>query len=295
MVDSTDTDVNVLKKKEKKSKKLKVANKESLIVDTPNTESSGKKKKDKKSKKEKEELPRENDTNTVVKTSKKREHEAIENDDAVQVRKKKPFFRDKGDQRNNSDAINSKSKFSISLPLSNGSGAVDIPSLPKQSGKGPKIIIAQDKQADKKQTNKKEKLNKRKKKLKAEGKLTPDSKIVHESKGMNKALRYLKMWSEDRGSWKFEKCRQIWLLHNAYDDSKVSDLMFPSLLNYMESIKGGMRDSAVAIATNKIDKSAKWEEMLAEDKTEDDIQKELGIKISEVELKRANKIKDTLS
>merc|ERR1711976_856323 len=105
---------------------------------------------------------------------------------------------DKGDQRNNSDAINSKSKFSISLPLSDGSGAVDIPSLPKQSGKGPKIIIAQDKQADKKQTNKKEKLNKRKKKLKAEGKLTPDSKIVHESKGMNKALRYLKMWSEDR-------------------------------------------------------------------------------------------------
>merc|ERR1712098_888056 len=239
-------------------------------------------------------LPIENDTNTVVKTSKKREHEAIENDDAVQVRKKKPFFRDKGDQRNNSDAINSNQSFLYPYLCQ-----MEVEQLTflvsKQSGKGPKIIIAQDKQADKKQTNKKEKLNKRKKKLKAEGKLTPDSKIVHESKGMNKALRYLKMWSEDRGSWKFEKCRQIWLLHNAYDDSKVSDLMFPSLLNYMESIKGGMRNSAVAIATNKIDKSAKWEEMLAEDKTEDDIQKELGIKISEVELKRATKIKDTLS
>jgi len=295
MVDSTDTDVNVLKKKEKKSKNMKVANRESSIVDTPNTESSVKKKKDKKVKKEKEELLGESDSNIVVKTGKKREHEANENDDEVQVRKKKPFFRDRGEKRNNLDATDSKSKFSISLPLSDGRGAVDIHSLPKSSGKGPKIIIAQDKQADKKQTNKKEKLNKRKKKLKAEGKLTPESEMVHESKGMNKALRYLKMWSEDRSSWKFEKCRQIWLLHNAYDDTKVSDIMFPSLLNYMESIKGGMRNSAVAIATDKIDKSAKWEEMLAEDKSEDEIQKELGSKISEVELKRATKIKDTLS
>merc|ERR1719244_2033676 len=140
------------------------------------------------------------------------------------------------------------------------------------------------------------KLSKRKKKQMAKdpnGASTPDS--VHESKGMGKALRYLKMWSEDRDSWKFEKCRQIWLLHNAYDDTKVSDIMFPSLLDYMESIKGGMRNSAVAIATEKIDKSAKWEEMLAEDKSEDEIQKELGIKLSEVELQRATKIKDTLS
>ena len=74
---------------------------------------------------------------------------------------------------------------------------------------------------------------------------------VHETKGQNKALRYLKAWDESQNGtpsgWKFEKCRQIWLLQNAYDSKKISDENFDTLLKYMCSIKGRMRDVAKGI------------------------------------------------
>ena len=86
---------------------------------------------------------------------------------------------------------------------------------------------------------------KRDKKLK-----NPDH--VHESKGQSKALRYLKLWyankkcKEDESvePWKFEKCRQIWLLQNAYT-SKVPPEDFKILVKYMATINGRMRDSAI--------------------------------------------------
>ena len=52
-------------------------------------------------------------------------------------------------------------------------------------------------------------------------------------------------WSEERGNWKFEKCRQIWLLQNAYEPSKINDQKFDILLEYMGTIKGKMRDMAL--------------------------------------------------
>ena len=55
----------------------------------------------------------------------------------------------------------------------------------------------------------------------------------------------METWSEDRGSWKFEKCRQIWLLQNAYDKSKINDERFDVLLSYMGSIQGKMRQMAL--------------------------------------------------
>lgn len=41
----------------------------------------------------------------------------------------------------------------------------------------------------------------------------PIEESVHETKGQAKAVEYLQLWESDRSSWKFEKCRQIWLLH----------------------------------------------------------------------------------
>ena len=67
------------------------------------------------------------------------------------------------------------------------------------------------------------------------------------SAGENKALRYLQTWEESQTDetvlWKFEKCRQIWLLQNAFDTQKISDDKFDILLKYMCSIKGHMRDT----------------------------------------------------
>ena len=87
---------------------------------------------------------------------------------------------------------------------------------------------------------------KRDKKLK-----NPDH--VHESKGQSKALRYLKLWyankkckgDESVEPWKFEKCRQIWLLQNCYSVSKVPAEDFKILVKYMATINGRMRDSAI--------------------------------------------------
>ena len=57
---------------------------------------------------------------------------------------------------------------------------------------------------------------------------------VHESKGQSKALRYLKLWyankKDSEQQWKFEKCRQIWLLQNCYDGTKVPKADFKILL-----------------------------------------------------------------
>ena len=86
-----------------------------------------------------------------------------------------------------------------------------------------------------------------KKKKKNKKKKNPDH--VHQSCGQNKALRYLALWDESQSSdsvtWKFEKCRQIWLLQNAYDESKIPDKDFDVLLKYMCTIKGRMRDAAI--------------------------------------------------
>ena len=54
---------------------------------------------------------------------------------------------------------------------------------------------------------------------------------VHETVAQNKALRYLQLWhSQKKGvsdePWKFEKCRQIWLLQNCYDETRVPDREF---------------------------------------------------------------------
>ena len=77
-----------------------------------------------------------------------------------------------------------------------------------------------------------------------------DPNHVHESKGQSKALRYLKLWYADKKGkseepWKFEKCRQIWLLQNCYDKTKVSKDDFKLLLKYMATIKGRMRKIAL--------------------------------------------------
>eukprot|EP00092_Neocalanus_flemingeri_P002629 GFUD01002816.1.p1 GENE.GFUD01002816.1~~GFUD01002816.1.p1 ORF type:complete len:277 (-),score=122.41 GFUD01002816.1:16-846(-) len=239
----------------------------------------------------------EDSEDSVAKKKKKKEKEKdLEVETEIKVKKKKPYFRDKGDKGEKKDEKvadeNTKSKFSISLSVGDTNTIPDLPLL-KSSGKGPKIIIAQEKKKIDEVKKTEVKLSKRKRKhLKTEGAVVDDS--VHESKGMSKALRYLKTWAEDRQAWKFEKCRQIWLLHNAYDDTKVSESTFPSLMSYMESIKGGMRQGAIDLARQRVEKGTKWEEQ-SEEKSEEELQKELGDKMSDVELNRAKKILEALS
>jgi len=258
-------------KKKKKSKKVK---------DDTKTEESSKRK-------------LEGDSEEVVlqKKKKKDKTKKLDVESEIPVKKKRPYFRDKGEKK--CDEVvgekDKKSKFTISLPVSNSTTS-DLPAF-TSSGKGPKIVIAKEKKVD--HAKSEEKLSKRRKKhLKKEGSLATES--LHESKGMSKALRYLKTWADDKESWKFEKCRQIWLLHNAYDDTKINNDTFPTLLNYMESVKGGMRQGALDLARQMVKKGVKWEE-LSEEQSEEELKKQLGEKPSEVELKRAAQIVEALS
>jgi len=270
MVDKISEEVAL--KKEKKSSKRKSSDTTEVV----------------KKKKKKDKVKDVDGDEKVIDTNKdKVKEDTVEEE--VPVKKKKPYFRDKGEKGVDEEAIKSKSKFSISLPVGDSGPAADLPVL-KSSGKGPKIIIAQDsKKVETKKSEGPTKLSKRKRKHLNAGGTLPEEDSVHESKGMGKALKYLKTWDEDRESWKFEKCRQIWLLHNAYEESKVSEGIFPSLLRYMESIKGGMRQGAMDIARQKVEKGTKWEE-LSENKTDEEVRAELGEKLSECELKRAQQI-----
>ena len=127
-----------------------------------------------------------------------------------------------------------------------------------------------------------------------------DPNHVHESKGQSKALRYLKAWyahqNGESEEWKFEKCRQIWLLQNCYDDKKVGKDEFKILLKYMKSIQGRMREGALNDAKKKKELKENWTKLIEEGKSEDKIREELGQeKLDEIVAKRASKIVKKLS
>jgi len=94
---------------------------------------------------------------------------------------------------------------------------------------------------------------------------------VHESAGQGKALKYLEKWDTENDKWKFEKCRQIWLLQNCYDLAKIPDAKFDTLLKYMASIKGKMRESALEAAQAMVSQDDSWREEIEAGKTEADL------------------------
>ena len=145
-----------------------------------------------------------------------------------QEKKKKLKKRDKleksGDAENNTkkskkrkseDGENSSpvKKFHISLKMQKNDGPLSQEPASGQK-KGPKIVIAKSKKSKDEEVKPHKKLNKRRKKKLEQG--LPLEETVHETKGQAKAISYLKTWHTDRENWKFEKCRQIWLLHVSF-------------------------------------------------------------------------------
>ncbi|XP_006859947.1 PREDICTED: uncharacterized protein C7orf50 homolog [Chrysochloris asiatica] len=59
------------------------------------------------------------------------------------------------------------------------------------------------------------------------------------------ALDYLCGWAQKHQDWKFQKTRQTWLLVHMYDNDKVPDELFPTLLAYLEGLKGRARELTV--------------------------------------------------
>nr|XP_048292893.1 uncharacterized protein C7orf50 homolog [Myodes glareolus] len=59
------------------------------------------------------------------------------------------------------------------------------------------------------------------------------------------ALEYLQGWARKQESWRFQKTRQTWLLLNMYDEDKIPDEHFSTLLDYLEGLKGSARELTV--------------------------------------------------
>jgi len=188
-----------------------------------------------------------------------------------------------------------KAKFTISLNTDDCVPPIDLepPTKAKKPfwrpNKGPKVIIANgEKDETLAKQKKREKDKKRKKKKTAEG----EEPQIHETPGHSKALRYLTTWAEDRQNWKFEKCRQIWLLQNCYDPLKVPDKNFPSLVEYINSIRGKMREMALVRAKEVMEKEEAYQAKIEAGKTEEELKDQ---KIPPTEVNRATKIVETLS
>jgi len=238
------------------SKKIKKRKSEAVEETVDLAEKPAKKKKQKKDKMEVE-PPVEVETKKEKKEKKKKKNRdeeppVIEQQESSDVKEKKEKKKKKDrdeeppviEQQESSDENVKKKKKKKNTTSQDDVGGVPVAPLPPlNQGKGPKIIIAQESK-DTKPVGTKTKRKKGKKKD-AEG---AEDESVHETKGMNKALAYLKLWKTDKPNWKFEKCRQIWLIHNAYDHKRISEENFPDLLEYMQSIKGGMKTGLLEAA-----------------------------------------------
>jgi len=63
--------------------------------------------------------------------------------------------------------------------------------------------------------------------------------------GAQLALDYLRGWAEKHENWRFQKTRQTWLLMHMYDSDQVPDELFPTLLAYLEGLRGRARELTV--------------------------------------------------
>ncbi|XP_076025785.1 cholesin-like [Genypterus blacodes] len=93
-----------------------------------------------------------------------------------------------------------------------------------------------------------------KKKLKEEGK-TAEKAEPSAPMAPQQALDYLTCWAENRGEWKFQKLRQTWLLQHMFHSEKVPDDKFSVLLQYLEGLRGGARDTTVKKALVLVEES----------------------------------------
>lgn len=77
---------------------------------------------------------------------------------------------------------------------------------------------------------------------------------AEQAKDPEVAAKYLQLWAEQQeggksgGAWKFNKATQVWLLHNAYNSTKVPKGVFSLLLRYLEGLQGTARERAHAEA-----------------------------------------------
>ncbi|XP_058536444.1 uncharacterized protein C7orf50 homolog [Ochotona princeps] len=90
---------------------------------------------------------------------------------------------------------------------------------------------------------KKERKKEERKRLRAAGQAA-QAPLAQRS-GAELALDYLSGWAQKQAGWRFQKTRQTWLLQHMFDQDKVPDKHFPTLLAYLEGLQGRARELTV--------------------------------------------------
>ena len=71
-------------------------------------------------------------------------------------------------------------------------------------------------------------------------------------KDPNEVAEYLRLWKEDRDSWKFNKNTQSWLIRHAYEADKIHKGTFSILLEYLQGLQGDtMKQRILVDAANR--------------------------------------------
>nr|KAF6347928.1 hypothetical protein mMyoMyo1_001902 [Myotis myotis] len=89
---------------------------------------------------------------------------------------------------------------------------------------------------------KKERKKAERKRLREAAAAVPAQPLPAKPSGAQLALDYLCGWAQKRQSWRFQKTRQTWLLLHMYDCDQVPDQHFPTLLAYLEGLRGRARE-----------------------------------------------------
>ncbi|KXJ16869.1 uncharacterized protein C7orf50 homolog [Exaiptasia diaphana] len=147
--------------------------------------------------------------------------------------------------------------------------ATDVVEKEKEQGQPNKTILsAETKLSNSESINDKEKKKRKKREAKKVVEkesitfLTENGEIKKDKEGdennddqdcaAEQALLYLKTWKKNRSEWTFKKVRQVWLLKNMFNQTKVPDKKFKVLLQYLEGLKGSSRETTIAKAETVI-------------------------------------------
>jgi len=94
----------------------------------------------------------------------------------------------------------------------------------------------------------------KKRKKKQERALAKSKKIRSDQTYLDDILSYLRLYSEDKSNWKFQKMKQIFIQENAFNVEKFSDETWPLVLEYLGGSQGKSKDLLSKKAVEIIEK-----------------------------------------
>lgn len=83
--------------------------------------------------------------------------------------------------------------------------------------------------------------------------LMQEKKLKAELALQQKCLNYLSQWKHNKGEWKFEKLKQVWLQQNMLSSEKVPEEVWDTLVEYFAGCKGRGREAIIKDALKVID------------------------------------------